>query len=143
MAWFKRTIPLKGTSSPEGVSQSDEGKWFRCWNCGWRCNIERDTLGGENTRAGDGAQFYYQFYPQSDGSDRGKTTDFELAEEGITEMDDGSTGRGNIALARLAMLRGHAVGMAQKACGSAKEIRLTYESLIYGGCPLCGSKNYA
>jgi hypothetical protein len=24
--------------------KTDTGKWFRCWNCGFRCNIDRDVL---------------------------------------------------------------------------------------------------
>lgn len=34
----KRSILLPG-------DLEDAGKWFRCWNCGMPCNIERDQLG--------------------------------------------------------------------------------------------------
>jgi len=40
----KRTIPMYG----EG---DDAGKYFRCWNCGFICNIDRDALGDGDGRA--------------------------------------------------------------------------------------------
>lgn len=33
----KRGIPLPGV-------REDRRKWFKCWNCGFICNIERDSL---------------------------------------------------------------------------------------------------
>jgi len=42
----KRTIPLYG----EG---DDKGKWYKCWNCGFPCNIDRDSLDtGDKGRSG-------------------------------------------------------------------------------------------
>ena len=41
-----RTIPLFGTGD-------DAGKYYRCWNCGFICNAERDTLGDGNSYGGD------------------------------------------------------------------------------------------
>lgn len=40
-----RTIPLKG----EG---DDEDKYYRCWNCGFICNVDRDALGGRYSTDG-------------------------------------------------------------------------------------------
>ena len=37
MGKFKRQMPYYG----EG---DDQGKWFRCWNCGFRCKVDRDSL---------------------------------------------------------------------------------------------------
>jgi hypothetical protein len=42
----KRTIPIYG-------EKEDANKWFRCWNCGYICNSERDQLDtSEYGRAG-------------------------------------------------------------------------------------------
>ena len=37
MSVYKRTMPIRG----EG---EDKDKWFRCWNCGFPCNVERNSL---------------------------------------------------------------------------------------------------
>lgn len=57
----KRTLPMYG----EG---DDRGKYYRCWNCGFICNIDRDAIGD-----GDGRS-YTEFgvntpplYPVNDG----------------------------------------------------------------------------
>ena len=34
----KRTIPIRGI-------WEDKGKYFRCWNCGFVCDSQRDSLG--------------------------------------------------------------------------------------------------
>lgn len=44
-----RTIPLKGNSI-RGDGE-DYGKYFKCWNCGWICNVDRDALGGAESEA--------------------------------------------------------------------------------------------
>lgn len=41
-----RTIPLHGDGE-------DTGKWYRCWNCGFICNEDRDDLGGSEDRDGN------------------------------------------------------------------------------------------
>lgn len=38
-----RTIPLWGT--PERGDGLDSGKYYKCWNCGFICNTDRDALG--------------------------------------------------------------------------------------------------
>jgi hypothetical protein len=47
-----RTIPLKG--HPVRGNGEDHGKWFRCWVCGQRCNVDRDELGDSESRHGKG-----------------------------------------------------------------------------------------
>ena len=48
----KRRIPLRG-------SFEDEGKYYRCWNCGFICNIERDAFGEDENLSGlDFTGFY-------------------------------------------------------------------------------------
>lgn len=41
-----RTRPLKGKGADENV-------YYRCWNCGFICDVTRDKLGGPDDVAGD------------------------------------------------------------------------------------------
>ena len=55
----KKTIRLYGENE-------DAGKYYRCWNCGFICNIDRDSLGD-----GDGlthTDFYISSYGSHDSS---------------------------------------------------------------------------
>ena len=52
-----RTIPLYG--SVERGNGLDDGRYFRCWNCGFVCNEDRDSLGGSESRDG----IYYEDFP--------------------------------------------------------------------------------
>lgn len=45
-----RTIPLPGNA--ERGDGEDHGKWYRCWNCGFVCNVDRDALGGPDDTDG-------------------------------------------------------------------------------------------
>ena len=53
LAKRSRTLPVYG----EGA---DKGKYFRCWNCGWICNVDRDELGDSDSSAGDEHTDYHQ-----------------------------------------------------------------------------------
>jgi hypothetical protein len=44
-----RTLPQWG--SDERGDGEDHGKWFECWNCGWLCNVDRDELGGPESKS--------------------------------------------------------------------------------------------
>ena len=44
-----KTIPLWG--SPERGEGLDHGKYFRCWNCGFICDSERDSLGDAQSKS--------------------------------------------------------------------------------------------
>lgn len=44
----KRTQAIRGKGE-------DAGKYFECWNCGFRCKVDRDRLGG--AREVSGASF--------------------------------------------------------------------------------------
>jgi len=41
-----RTLPVYGRGE-------DAGRYFRCWNCGFVCDIKRDALGGSDSASGD------------------------------------------------------------------------------------------
>lgn len=44
-----RTIPIPGHKD-YGDGQ-DDGKYYRCWNCGMVCDVDRDELGGPAEKA--------------------------------------------------------------------------------------------
>lgn len=53
-----KTIPLKGNSI-RGDGK-DHGKYYRCWHCGFICDVDRDELGGPDSRHGVTATEYTQ-----------------------------------------------------------------------------------
>lgn len=53
-----RRIPIYG--DPIAGDGEDAGKWFRCWNCGFVCNAERDALGDSQSRHGGAYADYAQ-----------------------------------------------------------------------------------
>jgi len=126
-----RTLLLRGKDSP---GKKEHGRYVKCWNCGFICDTERDDLGGAQSRAGDGAEFYYAMYPQSSGSDRGVVATLSLFEEGMSGE--------SLTLASYSMRRGHRRGMLLGPDGSEVPIELTYVSKVTGGCSFCGTRNY-
>lgn len=38
----------------------DAGRYYRCWNCGFPCDVERDELGGPDDRSKISSQIYSQ-----------------------------------------------------------------------------------
>jgi len=53
LAKRSRTLPVYG----EGA---DKGKYFRCWNCGWVCNVDRDKLGDSDSGSGNEHTDYHE-----------------------------------------------------------------------------------
>lgn len=41
----KRRLPIEKRTIPMPASGTHDGKWFRCWNCGFPCFTDRDKLG--------------------------------------------------------------------------------------------------
>lgn len=107
-----RTLPLKGTGD-------DAGKWYRCWYCGFICNVERDELGDSDSSSGVGhIDYHSQAFGNMDATD---------------------------SLNRVAVIGGplHVFALMElDADGSAKGIRHDFKSDISTGCPFCGSKNW-
>jgi len=113
-----RTIPVKG-------SGDDSGKFFRCWNCGFVCNVERDELGGRDSVGGISFEIYEErsstIYP--DGVEHGTDIDgFPLSKISVL-------GKGHISLK---------VGMD----GLPQGVDKVWVPVITGGCPFCGTKNW-
>lgn len=106
-----RTIPLSGDK--DRGNGLDYGRWYRCWNCGFPCNIDRDSLGGPRDISGNS---YQEYYLPADPYRNRETT--------IGGLDESY------------------VAMEQGADGSAKEVRHLFEVVTSGGCSFCGTKNW-
>lgn len=115
-----RTLPVIGKGD-------DAGKYFRCWNCGFVCNVERDELGDRESTDGISYSIYDQKY-STDGSDT-----FGSSIHGDND---------NIALLSMSVLgKGH-ICLENGADGEPKEIYQNWKPEIDSGCPLCGTKNW-
>lgn len=104
-----KSIPLKGKGE-------DSGKWFRCWNCGFTCNIDREDSSGST--AGD------------------NHLDFSSPALGFVENGDTD---------RMIVLDGfsfyHTI-LEHVADGTAETIVHEHITNVTKGCPFCGTTNY-
>jgi predicted RNA-binding Zn-ribbon protein involved in translation (DUF1610 family) len=46
-------LPKRSRTRPIFGRGDDEGRYYRCWNCGFVCDSQRDALGGSESDAGD------------------------------------------------------------------------------------------
>lgn len=105
-----RTIPVKGFGD-------DAGKYYRCWYCGFVCNVDRDALGDAETGSGE---YHIDFAGRSDGS-----------------------GDSSSPLNTLALMDGHDVVLLElDSTGTPKTIYHEFQPKPSSGCPSCGSKNW-
>ena len=109
-----RRIPVKG-------QRDDKGRYFRCWNCGFVCDAQRDQLGGPEDRSGVSHSNFivadnlgYQF--------------------GDSELD------AQISLEAIG-LHFESVSVSQSN-GDPQPSRQDIKPDIGGGCPLCGTLNW-
>ena len=98
----KRTIPM------------GEGNRFKCWNCGFICNTDRDDNSGST--AGD------------------NHTDFSSPALGYVE---------NGAEDRMITLDFYHTILEKDADGTAKTIVHSHLTDVTRGCPFCGTTNYS
>lgn len=79
----KRTILLPG-------DLEDAGKWYRCWNCGMPCNIDREHLDqGEQGRGGSNPLCNLSLLLHMDGTDA-STTFTDSSPYGVTVTTSGN-----------------------------------------------------
>ena len=45
-----RTIPIRANDGDSGRELIDKGSYFRCWNCGFICDVRRDELSKDGRR---------------------------------------------------------------------------------------------
>jgi len=109
-----RTCPL----SP--ARWEDEGRYFRCWNCGMICDVQRDALGGSEDRGGTNSEFVKDTYP------------------------DYSGWQDYFDVKKPTLIRGssHSVMCRLDASGDVVAPRLSYSPTVESGCSFCGSRNW-
>ncbi len=120
----KRTIPVKGYGE-------DDGKYYRCWNCGFICNADRDELGGEESRSGVAiTQTHIEQGPAQPGAAYiGMTGDAARDARAVLAVLAGSVGHSHIA-------------MEEGMDGAAKGVEHIHSAEVATGCPLCGTRNW-
>lgn len=109
-----RRIQLWG--DPIRGDGQDHAKWYRCWNCGFICNIERDALGDSQSGSGVVHKDYAQ---QPDPG----TVKLEATLGGISAV--------------------HSIS-EEGADGTAKGVRnaIMVSSSASSGCPFCSTLNW-
>ena len=121
---YNRTLPVKG----EG---NEAGKYFRCWNCGFICNKEKNHLGD-----GAGVTAREAIPAPSDG----RCTMRRL--NGTYVAFVASVAPSSI-LAILPVLEGpEDIGTVGGATDVPRGVRHTFEPNVTSGCPFCGSTNW-
>ncbi len=109
-----RSIPLFG-SSDRGDGQ-DSGRHYRCWNCGWICNKDRDSLAGYP--AGTGTEDYIQYS--------------EIVLNSLNGEDSISASEDSIDNYHVSLKYGED-GVTPETVVHA------FKSVISSGCPFCGT----
>ena len=128
-----KTIPLNG-SSVYGDGE-DAGKWFRCWNCGFICNVDRDGLGDAETISAITYDTHDVVY---------STDDYLTARPGTGRPVGGSVDGHNDGIALLQMATKRSGHVVLKV--GADSVALTpwdnYYNTNGSGCPLCHTQNW-
>ena len=117
-----RTIPVRGHKD-YGDGQ-DAGKYWRCWNCGFICDVERDELGDSESTDGVSHTIYNAQYTG-----------------GLTDAMIHGDNNG-VALLTMASARSGHVLLELDAAGDPKGVRLNWTPDVTSGCPFCGTRNW-
>ena len=133
-----RRIPVRSrdnVTESNGIDdRGDTGKLFRCWNCGFPCNSDRDGLGDKDSKAAVSPQIYDQKY----SSDNDNTTDGSTRQIGSPIHGDNN----GVPLLRMLVVRTGHVIHKKDAAGDNVAIAHNWEPNVTGGCPFCGSRNW-
>jgi len=112
-----RSIPLKGNKVR--ANGEDAGKYYRCWNCGFICDVTRDSIGGSQSGSGNTAN------------------DFHSPALGAQDATDSVN-----SLMVLGGVGNSFVMLENGSDGNPKKIRHDFDVVVNGGCSLCGTYNY-
>lgn len=109
-----RTLPVKGRGE-------DKGKYFRCWNCGFVCAVDRDQLGDDESRSGIVVE------------------EVEIANSlgsqfGTDELD--------VEITLQSIGFHHEVIPQASSDGENQVIRHDHKGTAASGCPFCGTLNW-
>jgi hypothetical protein len=114
----------------------DDGKYYRCWHCGFVCDVDRDELGGPESKDGVSYEIY----------DANLSVDNQDSSNDITPAYYGADEHGAnddvYALTPMLLLRTGHVIMENDAAGDPKNVRVNYQPDISTGCPFCGTLNW-
>ena len=133
-----RRIPVRSkdnyTESNGVDDRGDTGKLFRCWNCGFVCDSDKNELGDKESKSGVSHQIYDQKY----SSDNSNTTDGSTRQIGDAIHGDNN----GVPLLKMLVIRtGHVIHQSD-AAGDNVTVQINWEPDITGGCPFCGSRNW-
>lgn len=96
------------------------GRFYRCWNCGFICDTQKNALGG------------------SEGSDGTAYTDVATPSMGRADSSDIRFG-----YAQLRGIGGKSVAVLEVGSnGQPKGIQRVISHITGSGCPLCGTENW-
>jgi hypothetical protein len=122
----RRSISIFGaTAYIDGkISKDQSGKFYRCWNCGFVCNTDRDKLG-------DGVGFYITDEPDLYSNNQGSVA-FQYPCSNASQES-----------ATICVTKPSTVRLIQlDSNGDLMEAIHNNVSVITSGCPSCGCKNY-
>jgi len=143
-----RTIRIKASDGDSGRAVTDEGNYFRCWHCGFICDIRRDDL----SKDGRNATVLSRYPPDPVKLNRDVFMDEVGAEWTDTDSTDWYEGpvepthriaRGdttyNYAVGDAVKLgvTGHDIVMMKLLAGGENATIYQLYSVSGGGCPLC------
>ncbi|MCK4328788.1 hypothetical protein KAX02_02990 [candidate division WOR-3 bacterium] len=118
----KRKLAKRSRTLPVFGKGDDEGKYFRCWNCGFICNKDRDELGDAESNAGDDHTDYH-----------GNVSEYPYA----NHYDDIAS-----KVCCLGESDHYHVVLELGPDGEPKTIIHDLTSDISRGCPFCGTVNW-
>ncbi len=108
-----RTIPVKGYAEAKG-------RFYRCWNCGFVCDIKRDDLG--DSQSMDGVTYENYSVPSQGSQDSSSSLNsLAILDGGIEHFQ---------------------VALKEQADGTAQPIYHRFVAVISHGCPFCGTLNW-
>ena len=125
-----RTIPLRGHKDFAGGR--DDGRYWKCWNCGFICDVERDELGDSESVAGISHTIYEAQYGGAQKND-GDYNETDAKQHGTNS---------GIPLLTMASIRSQHVLMENDSSGTPATIRSNWTPQVNSGCPFCGTKNW-
>ena len=123
----------------------DNGKWYRCWVCGFLCNKDRDSLGDSESRSG---VVHEDYNPTENVVMRNMGVGSTGDETRTHVYEPDSSIYGSVAITgQTAVLGGDInsfqVAAEQDSAGDNREVRhpIRVSDKSYG-CPFCHSQNW-
>jgi hypothetical protein len=149
-------LPKRSRSRPIKWRGEASGRFYRCWNCGFVCDKDRDSLGGADSAGGDNHQDYAlqtgSNYRAGIGPRPVGTLDvmthyhvaLRQTIKGIigSSYEPAKFGETEVTFGTEQIYIGDA---SETALGSGAPIPVYHyhKSNVTDGCPFCGSTNYA